>query len=287
MNAFSAALKQLRRLHGLRQVDLVEALGGDFSRSTIANVECGRELPSPRFWEALQAVYPDETALMAEDYLAARARVGTGSGRGRPGSRTGPAPIEEELRLGGPFVIERLDLVYVFRESRSPEEVLEVRSLRATRNGADSYVLKVVADNEGFRTAPEILWGGSITEESARDVAGKTLLIRRVAFEPALRRGMRHVFALRSWVDRDPFPDVAIECKFTLPADTLGIHAAFLGSKPTSVWRFGPLHDEATRPDSARHADAKALPLVNNGNYSATFDHPAIGLVLGIGWSWD
>lgn len=52
MEDFGAALRGLRKKRGLRQADLAAALDHQFARSTLANVEAGREAPSRRVWEA-------------------------------------------------------------------------------------------------------------------------------------------------------------------------------------------------------------------------------------------
>jgi transcriptional regulator with XRE-family HTH domain len=117
---FGDALRRVRAAHGLRQRDLVHELDGQFARSTLANVESGREPPSPRLMALLLERFPQHGDELGPLYEASRVAL---SARllSREPSLTADHSDTASMRLGGPFVIEQYNLVYVFRESRSPE----------------------------------------------------------------------------------------------------------------------------------------------------------------------
>ena len=116
MSEFGAALGRLRSEAGLRQQDVSDRLAGNFARSTLANVESGRERPSARLWKALQDAFPEWTEQLAPTFEAGRA----------PGV---PAAADDSFlaEVGVPFAIEEVSYVYTWRDHRAPEEIIEVR----------------------------------------------------------------------------------------------------------------------------------------------------------------
>lgn len=146
MSDFGRELKRLRMDSGMRQQDLTESLSGVVARSTLASVESGRERPSARLWAALQGVYPQWSSL-GPLYLESRA------GRERPGTGAGLSTAP----LAGPFALEESRITYTWRDHRVPEEIVEVRRVRALRDGADSYVLKLKTDGSETGIDAEVL----------------------------------------------------------------------------------------------------------------------------------
>lgn len=286
METFGAALRELRRQRGWRQQDLVEALGSHVARSTIANVETGREPPTPRLWELLRALEPSVVTQLEPLYEQARGRL----------VRKTPSPPAVDAHcsgdeaprrgLAGPYVIELLQLIYVFRHSRSPEEIIEVRRVRATRHGADGYGLKFVQTRqEGFRADEEPLWGGHLTDGEHIDAAGRTVYLRRVDFGRRLRKGQVHEFAVRSWVERDPDPETSVNVLFSIPCQAVTIHLNFRGpDTPACCWAFGPIPDEILTP--AEPEDGRPVTLSAAGTASAYFKNPELGVEYGIAWRW-
>lgn len=277
---FGQHLRDLRLARGWRQSDLVTALGGRLARSTIANVEAGREAPSERLWAALTDHAPDLAELLFPEYQAARAAVaGRTSG---PRRRTA---LKQAFGLGGEVVVEHLSLVYVFRESLAPEEILEVRRVRALRQGADRFGFKLGSNaTDGFEVESEALWGGQLVEECLQGEK-QTVYLRDVRFDRPLRRGEVHEFAIRTWVQRDPEPSSEVTFRFTVPAESVSVQLNFYGSKrPTQAWSFGPLADDlqVTRtPDPSRD-----LEIGETGTVAARFSTPGAGMTYGIAWSW-
>lgn len=185
MSEFGQQLRNLRLAKGWRQRDLVDQLGGTFARSTLANVESGREAPSSRLWVALQERLPAWTEHLAP-YAPARSAE-----RRSLTSTTTPA------LLGGPYLVESLRFVYIFRDSKSPEEIIEVRRVRATASAADGYGLKLShTGRAGFRVDEEALWGGDLVDRDHYDSQNKTMYLRRMEFGRRLRRGQTHEFAV-------------------------------------------------------------------------------------------
>jgi transcriptional regulator with XRE-family HTH domain len=284
--AFGDRLRRLRDRRALRQSDLATALHGQFARSTLANIESGREAPSPRLWEALQQAFPDDVPDLEESYAAARRRLP--SGREGPSSRKRHTDGSEgSYPFGGPFVIERRDFALIFRESREPEEVMQIIEMRACQDGVSSFVTKMWATRqEGFRANPEMLWGGEIVDAEHVDHDGRTFVMREISFGRALQRGDRHTFALRSWVERMPLPDTGIDISPTYPTTLIALHLAFLGPPPASVWAYGPVADESLSPAEASEPGARPAQRYGEGRYSVTFEHPELGESYGVDWSW-
>jgi transcriptional regulator with XRE-family HTH domain len=282
---FGELLRQLRQRHGLRQTDLVARLPGRFSRSTVANVESGREAPSPRLWDAVQQTFPDDVPTLEQSYVAARRRVATGH-EGAVSRRSDR--WESEYPLGGPLVIERRDVAAVFRESRAPEEMLQVIDIRARQDGVSSFVMKMWAtQQEGFRTTPEVLWGGEVVDAEHVDRDGRTFLMREISFGRALQRGERHTFAVRSWVERMPTPETGIVVSPTHPTGVVAVHLAFLGGQPAAVWAYGPVADDSLSPTSASDPGAIPTEFHGSGRHSVVFERPEPGESYGVEWSWN
>jgi hypothetical protein len=286
MTDFGSILRRLRFAKNWRQQDLVEALDGRIARSTIANIEAGRQPPTPRLWALLEEHVPHWKGALEPSYMDAR-RCSPTSASHRHGVLADSSPAQPgRPTLAGPFVIESLQLVYVFRHSRSPEEILEIRRVRATRAGADGYGLKFIqTKHEGFRADEEPLWGGHLANVEHHDVSGKTLYVRRMNFDRTLRKGQVHEFAVRSWIERDPQPDTSVSVNFTIPCKSLAIHLNFHGPQaPTDCWGFGPIADEALTPtDPGRGA---ALPITPGGTVSRYLTGMEPGAEYGIAWRW-
>jgi transcriptional regulator with XRE-family HTH domain len=284
MVSFGEQLRLLRERRGLRQTDLVASLSGQFARSTIANVEAGREPPSPRLWRALSEAFPEDVEVMTDSYLHARSRLGSS----RNTHLANPDSRPDDLRWEGPFVIERRDVTAVFRESRAPEEVLQVVTLRARLAGVSSFVTKMWSTrHEGFRVSPEVLWGGALVQQEQIDRDGHTFVMEQVDFGRELERGETHSFAVRSWVERAPMPDTGLDVSPAHPTMVIAVHVAFMSQTPASVWAYGPIADESLSPSSASAPDARPTRQHGAGLHSVVFERPAPGESFGIDWSWD
>lgn len=271
MGEFGAELKRLRAAAGLRQQDLSARLGGAFARSTLANVESGRERPSVRLWQALQDTFPEWTDSLAPAYAGLR-----------PDPEGAPPAMGE---LGGPFTLEEVSYVYTFRDHRAPEEIIEVRRVRALRDGAAGYGLKFSTDSAAFEMETEALWGGYLDTSLRINGSGDTLYLTRFAFDRTLRRGDHHSFAVRSWITRDEDPDTAVTMGFTLPVGRATIHLNFLGpTVPASSWSFGPLADELLIPTHPE--DGTPVAPLPNHSLSVSFPRPVPGSLYGVAWAW-
>jgi transcriptional regulator with XRE-family HTH domain len=277
MDGFGTALRALRVAEGQTQQRLAREIG--FGRSTLANIEAGREIPSQRFWDALCACRPAWRDRLTP--LLTGSQHDATSGPSTPLENRAFKPPEEWV-LGGPFVVERLTFAYIFEHSRSPSEILEVRRVRATRNGADSYGLKLVnTKGTQFESSEEPLWGGDV-EHHAVQSSG---YLRRFRFDRVLRRGQTHEFATRHWVERDPDPGTAVMFSMSIPAVAVGIHLHFNGpERPMRTLRFGPLADDRDVPDGAPLEGG--VPLRPTGSASAYFRAPEPGATYGLAWEW-
>jgi len=170
-----------------------------------------------------------------------------------------------------------------FRESAVPEEIISVRTVRAMRDGADGYGLMQSHDSPVFEFYSEALWGGYLTSHEQRLGAGRVVHVERFAFGRRLRRGERHEFAVRSWVDRSD-ADTAIALHFSLPTELATLRLNFYGGRqPASVWSFGPIPDEAFLPTSAE--DGVSAP-VHGRAVQVDFRRPVAGRTYGIAWAW-
>mgnify|MGYP000929362662 CR=1 FL=1 len=271
MAPFGDELRRLRTTAGMRQSDLTEALGRVVARSTLANVESGRELPSARLWSAIQRELPDWAEALQSHYDYAREPQISGADN----------PL---ATLAGPFSLTEARYVYTFREHRAPEEIVEVKHVRALKDGADGYVLRMNTDGPSTELDVEVLWGGVIEQSVVRHDGGQTVLLHRLAFDRTLRRGETHSFALRSWITKEDTPPNKVDLRYTIPISLASLHLNFLGPTPRRLWRFGPLADAimATDPDLAHGQDI----YLRNGSASAYFDRPSLNAEYGIAWTW-
>ena len=280
---FGAALRDARRAAGLTQEDLVERVGRRFARSTLANIETGRERPSERIFTVIVESFPGWEPLLRAPFERSRWQpTSTGSAaapaRGAIGRRARHA-------LGGPYVLEHLQIVYVFRHSRAPEEIIETRRVRAVASGGDGFGLRFRARSEGFEIEDEVLWGGRLTSSARYDEDGHTTYLQRVDFGKTLRRGQTHEFAVRHWVAHDPDPDTEALFALTLPADEVSMHVKFHGpERPSRVLRVGPLADHClVRDRGALDAAAAVDPRLDVSEY---FRKPEVGALYGVIWDW-
>lgn len=281
MARFGDTLKALRTQAGWRQIDLVEALGNAVARSTLANIESGREPPTPRIWRAICVHLPQWTSSLEPDYRAAR------DGRNHVVvGRTPDARIDHGASRHSEVTIELIRYVYIFRYSRSPEEIIEVRSVRAQVGGVDGFDLKLATTRQmGFRVDEECLWGGDVVATEYRDSDGVTSYVRRVDFGRRLERGQTHVFAVRSWVTSDPEPGASVSAAFTVPCKRVAFQLNFWGPvRPSHLWRFGPVPDGSVSDEG--QAIGKKLQPSASGAVAAEFRGVRPGCEYGVGWSW-
>jgi hypothetical protein len=183
-------------------------------------------------------------------------------------------------------VVERLQLTYVFRHSRSPEEIIEVRTVRAAKTGATGYGLKLEQTAmEGFRVDEEPLWGGHLVDTEHIDQSGHTIYLRRMEFGRTLRKGQTHEFAVRSWVETDPQPDTVVQVNFSIPCRELAIHLNFRGPDlPKQAWAFRPIADDSLVPQQAKGGET--LPITAGGTISKHFTTIDSANQYGIAWTW-
>lgn len=282
MSAFGEELRAIRLEAGLRQVDVCERLGGAVARSTLANIESGREPPSARvlalFAEHLPQWFERLKDLPRE--RSPRPVLTTTSESVKP-------VVDEALwRPGGAFDLESLSLCYVFQHSRSPSEIIEVRRVRARRNGAARYGLRLIKTGEGaFSVDSETLWGGNAQAVETTTVSGGKVVLHEVVFDRLLARGQRHEFATRTWIERDDDPGTAIILDLTIPTREISVHLCFLGPvRPKGYTVYGPLADESQVPEQP--GSAPRTPMSDSGRVAAYFPDPQIGPVYGIAWEW-
>lgn len=267
VEGFGEALRRQRQAHGLRQKDLVEALDHVIARSTLANVEVGREKPSARLWAAICQYLPDWVEPLQPWFDAAHHVQG------------GP-PFE----LSGPFEILEATYVYTFREHRAPEEIIQVRRVRALADGADGYGLQLRTDSGHLGLETEALWGGWIEGHSRVVHEGRNRHLTRFHFDRALRRGQVHEFATRAWVDHDEQTN-RIAVQFTRLTEQVVLTLNFLGPRPAAVWTFGP-HEHLADHDRTTVDPDRLVSASPNGSYVALVERPPLGAVQGITWSW-
>ena len=282
---FGPELVALRQRHHLTQQGLVDSLADEFARSTIANIERGREAPTPRLWAAIRASFPQDVAVLAPAYQQARRRMH------RPASAAPPTSGTRRQRGSVPkvsspeVVIESRHVAAVFRTHPAPEELIQTIHLRSRWQDVTAFPLTVKATHtEGFRIDSEVLWGGRLADIECVDRAGATLVLRSIEFDHPLQRGEHHSVALRSWIESDPDPEPGIDVTITTPCKFLAIHLAFLGPAPDAVWAWGPLLDDALAPRSPTDPHALAPESTADGRYSAIFVRPDLGHVCGVEW---
>lgn len=281
MTNFGDGLRNLRQRHGLTQQGLSDAIDNELSRESIANIEAGRQAPSRTLWRSLEDHFPDDCRVLRPAYESARRR----QGELRTTARRHPPHSEPpSLLLGGHLVMERLDIIYNFRESRAPEEIIELRHVRASRTGVRDFGLAYAhTESARYEQAPEVLFGGRLTSEQRQVAHGETLYFRRLDFGQTLQRGERHTFAMRYWAERDPEPSDSILVEMTMPTELVVLHVNFLGTRrPARIWWYGLLGDEALAPGLP--TPANELP--DQDAVSAAFESPEVGLTFGMAWRW-
>jgi hypothetical protein len=238
-------------------------------------------------WALLTEHFSHETEQLRPMYEQARAEAQQAASNRKRDPRE-RLPSQRALTphlLGGPFVIERYDIVYVFRESRSPEEIIELRQVRALQK-ASGYGLKFTAtEDPDFEQEPEALWGGCLTHEERYVDPDQTVYLRRLDFGRQLRRGEVHRFGLRYWVERTSQLSTHINIVMTRQTEVVGLHVNFWGStKPATCWRYGPLPEESMAPGTPTSENSVAPNL--NHCVSTDFNEPELGTHFGIAWRW-
>ncbi|MEL4504689.1 helix-turn-helix transcriptional regulator [Luteococcus sp. H138] len=265
METFGEALKRRRKESGMRQVDVVDALDHVIARSTLANVEAGRERPSARFWASLQECLPDWAEALA--------------------------PCHPDRALAHPMAPDKssFDVVestcsYTFREHSSPEEILLTRRVRAIVDGVDGYDLQITSDRSAFGLESEPVFGGWIERSERRLGAENSVYLTRFHFDRTLRAGDEHEFALRSWVSGAD-PGCSAQITFTSPTRHARLTLNFWGSRrPTAVWRFGPLPDPPLIPPDGNGCER--IEPIAPGTYSWRLSSPELMRTYGMGWAW-
>lgn len=279
---FGDVLRGLRRAEGLTQEDLVERVGRQFARSTLANIETGRERPSERILALLVDVFAEREDVLVRAFERTRSPRTSGAASGSP---RGAVAARHRYALGGPYQLEQLQIVYVFQHSRAPEEILESRRVRAVESGADGFGLRFRAQSDGLEIEDEVLWGGRMESSARYDDDGHTTYLQRVDFGRTLRRGQVHDFAVRRWVAREPHPDTEALFCLSLPADEVSLHLKFHGpGRPRHIRRVGPLADHCLVRDRGALETATAVdPRVDVSEY---FVKPEVGALYGVIWDW-
>ncbi|PFG15630.1 helix-turn-helix protein [Propionicimonas paludicola] len=273
MSEFGQQLRALRLGQGFRQADLADKLHGAVARSTLASVESGRTSPSPRLWAALENELPEWAACLEPAYASTQSYVAE------------PPADSPFAELAGPFVLVDARYVYVFREHRAPEEIIEVLRVRAMRDGADAYVLHLDGVSASGPEV-EILWGGRITDAAPSHGDRKTSALHRIAFDHRLKKGELYSFAVRSWVAHVDTPPNCVGLCHTIPVSRASLQLNFFGPTPAKLWRFGPVVDGTLAEDPAS-AWAQHGPLeVQSGCVSACFENPRLNTEYGIAWQW-
>lgn len=250
MQQIGALLRALRIHEGLLQRDVALTLG--IERSTLANIEAGREGLSPRLRNVMVAKFPHW-----QDQLD--------SGR--------LAPNFDALNRA--FVTERIVVTYVFGESASPNEVVQYRRIRAARGGADRYMLEPLSPQ--FQLDTELLWGGTLADVML-DRSGQAIHVIELGME--LRLGARHEFCVRSWVERDPAPEATLPCLVTAPTQTVILSLVCTGTRRMGhIQRYGPQEQQASALESP-------IVLGSVGHWEETFSWPEPHAIFGLSWRW-
>jgi transcriptional regulator with XRE-family HTH domain len=255
-------LRALRAEDGLRQRDVASRLG--VNRSTLANIEAGREPVSGAMLLKVLSAYPHW-------------RVSIEAGEHRP----------SVVGLNASLVIEELTIAYVFLESHSPSEILQIRRVRALRSGISHYALGLRRTDQGtFTLDTQVLWGGRLNElEAGPDQEGRVL--RVVEFPRPLRSGEVHEFAMRSWVERDDDPGTEVRVAVTTRTKVARIHLACHGTVNfADVWKFGPVPDPGAGVLPADSPNVEKVDVVAGTPVSVTFRVPECGPTYGVGWAW-
>jgi transcriptional regulator with XRE-family HTH domain len=249
-------LRELRTQQGLSQQHVAEQLG--ISRSTVANLEAGRHWMSDELLERVRERLPDWEQALTRGRMPKRAESSNPS-----------------------LVIDDLTITYVFQESKSPSEIIQVRRVRAVRTGVKSYVLGVKrTDDQDLIVETHVLWGGHLEDGPTTD--GTEL--STVDFGRSLRRGEVHDFALRSWVQRDAAPDTEIWLEVSRPTKRASLHLAFEGRRSVQrAWTYELETEGATIPPADK---CVGLSLGPDGQVSITFNSPVPGRIYALSWEW-
>lgn len=254
-------LRVLRAEEGMSQADVAARVG--VGRSTLANIEAGRESMSGRIRRLLVAQFPNwGTSLDSGMY-----RMSTCG------------------RNAGLIVLE-LTIAYVFLDSLSPSEIVQVRRVRARHSGVQGYALGLQrSDGEVFETDSQALWGGHLRDRLTDDP--KTYM-RVFQFPNPLRAGQPHEFAMRTWVDRDAKPCREIRLALTMATRKAHIHLASHGPHGIArAWSFGPMVGDPGREDIAADSEhAHPTRVVSRSLVTATFLDLSPDQHCGLGWEW-
>lgn len=243
---------------GLTQHEVAKRLG--IARSTLANIEAGRERPSPALRERFASAFPGWAL----------------------SDSVGDSLTYDETNPG--LRITDLSIAYFFTFSLAPNEIIQTRRVRARRAGVYSYVL-------GFRrhgsaqTASdiEVLWGGALGGELMKN--GQMLQV--VRFSEPLQRGQVHEFATRMWVTKDEEPGTQIDLRVTQPIARAVLSLNSVGGphRISHAWKFGPLK-EGVRPIAADSEEADAVAVSDYSLAGATFADLTPGPFWGLAWEW-
>jgi hypothetical protein len=186
--------------------------------------------------------------------------------------------------------VESLRYIYVFRHSRSPEEIIEARRVRAVRSGASGYGLRLQhTRSRSFDLDQEALWGGHLADYDVADSDGTVVHLRRFEFDRRLRRGESHDFGIRSWVTKDPEPSAAVEFTLTIPAKTVDVDLVFGGpAVPVQAWCYQDAdgHDVGEDRPPRRDDDPAWLTVTHDGHVSARWRYPQLKVDYGVAWTW-
>lgn len=287
MSEFGEAFREVRTRRGLSQADFAAALGNEVSRSTVAGIENGHQAPSPGVWAALSRHLPDEAEQLQLRYGRARAAQEQAETERRRRAQRQPRPPTPTPEAPADYVFERYDVIYIFGASRSPEEVIELRRLRALSKGAHDFGLQFSRPIKGFGVETQVLFGGEIVAFDVQELRRNTLIMNLVEFGRTLRKGQCHSFGVRYIVERNP----ELEAEENIAVATMdyrmeevGVHANFWGSQqPRLCWAYEGQADEEM---VGTPEDGVPLTLNRHHMASAEFRRPVTGTHFGIAWRW-
>ncbi|TWE10296.1 helix-turn-helix domain-containing protein [Rudaeicoccus suwonensis] len=252
-------LRELRTQDGLRQEDVATTL--NISRSSLANMEAGRHVVTTDIQARLRVAYPAWAPALTSGRFIASAVSDNSS-----------------------FVVDNLTIAYIFQESRSPSEIIQIRKVRAVRAGAERYSLGLKrTDGQSLTADTGILWGGFLDDVPSN---GSGELVTTVNFGRPLRHGETHEFAVRSWVERDAEPSCDLFLTMTRPTKTASLHLVFAGKRaPGQAWSYGPIPPDSD-PLSSTDPAANLLEATPDGNFSTAFEALKPAQQFGVSWAW-